>query len=327
MIGIIGRAALWAVCFAVPSAVLAEDGPADPLSEGRVLEFSLGLFAPGNGLQDMLTRPNNGTVQLQSTDLLDFGEGGRIALTYSQPWDAGSRLVVGLQGMSASGETRITMGTASEAFPGSYDDGYSLPAGWYVDSGIETRTAMLSVGREWTGKGAWSFSAGIQGGTASQDMDWLLRAAEGPFTAEGEPWRRLTTRSDNRMLGVYGGVSHYMALGERLGLRMSGRLGVMHNRFDYEYSNVLLPPDLTPNRQDISGSSSGTALSTALSVRLEQGLSESGTLVFEIGYQALDGIGNGVDTFLDPAGTGTTAAFGSDRIEAGYISLGYALRF
>jgi hypothetical protein len=158
-------------------------------------------------------------------------------------------------------------------------------------------------------------------------LNWLLRAAEGPFTAEGEPWRRLTTRSDNRMLGVYGGVSHYMPLADRLGLRMTGRLGVMHNRFDYDYSNVLLPPDITPNRQDISGSSSGTAVSTALSLRLEQGLTDSGTLVLEVGYQALNGVGNGVDTFLDPDGTGTTAAFDRDRIEAGYISLGYALRF
>jgi hypothetical protein len=325
MIGTIGRAALLAL--ATPFAALAEDGQADPLASGRVLEFSLGLFAPGNGLQDTLTRRNNGTGQLQSTDVLDFGQGGRVALTYSQPWDAGSRLVVGVQGLSASGETRVTMGPASEAFPGSYDAGYSLPAGWYVDSGIETRMAMLSVGREWTTGGAWAFSAGIQGGTASQDMNWLLRAAEGPFTAEGEPWRRLTTRSDNRMLGIYGGVSHYMALGERLGLRLAGRLGLMHNRFDYDYSNLLLPPDITPDLQEISGSSSGTAVSTALSVRLEQGLSDQGTLIFEAGFQAIDGIGNGVDTFLDPDGTRTTAAFGRDRIGGGYVSLGYAIRF
>ena len=322
-----GRIALGAMLGLLPLAATAEGSRGDPLASGRVLEFSLGLFAPGNHLQDMLTRPNGGTAQLQSTDLLDMGQGGRVALTYSQPWDERSRLVVGLTGMAASGEVRVTMGPASEAYPGSYDDGYALPAGWYVDSGIETRMAMLSVGREWATDGAWTFSAGVQGGTASQDMDWLLRAAEGPFTPEGEAWRRIRTQSDNRMLGVYGGVSHYMALGEGLGLRLSGRLGVMHNRFDYDYSNLLLPSDLTPNLQEISGSSSGTAVSTALSVRLEQSLTDRGVLVLELGYQALDGVGSGVDTFLDPDGTRTTAAIDRDRIGGAHVSLGYAFRF
>ncbi|WP_309663325.1 hypothetical protein [Tabrizicola sp.] len=87
----------------------------------------------------------------------------------------------------------------------------------------------------------WRISAGVQGGTASQDLTGLLRVTD------DELWRTLTTRSNNRMVGVFGGVSHYAALSEVMGLRLSGTLGVMHNRFEYDYVNVLNPTDLPPS--------------------------------------------------------------------------------
>lgn len=319
-------------CFALCSALALSAPPLfaeglDPLAEGKVVELGFGLFAPGNGLQDTLTTPNGGGPQTQSTDLLDFGTGGRVALSYSQPWDDRSRLIVSLTGAMASGDSLITIGPTSETFPGSYDDGLNLPARWTVDMEVETRSAMLMVGREWALSGAWRASLGMQGGTASQDLTANLLAAEGPFTREGELWRRMTTRSNNRMLGVFGGLSHYSVIGKGLGLRLSGTLGVMHNRFDYAYRNDLIPPDLTPFSQEISGSSSGTAVSGRVSARLERSLTSRGVLLFEAGYEGIEGIGNGVDTFLDVEGTATTAKIDSDRIGAGYLTVGYAFRF
>lgn len=55
---------------AMSGAVQAQTAFEDPLYQGRVLEFSLGLFAPFNSLQDTLTTPNGGGAQVQSTDQL-----------------------------------------------------------------------------------------------------------------------------------------------------------------------------------------------------------------------------------------------------------------
>lgn len=129
------------------------------------------------------------------------------------------------------------------------------------------------------------------------------------------------------MIGVFGGVSHYTALSNVLGLRLSANLGVMRNSFDYSYANVLLPDDLAPFDQFVSGESSGTAVSTQLSVRLERSLSDTSMLTFELGYEGISGIGNGADTLLDADGTNDAAAIDSDRIGAAYLSVGYAFRF
>ena len=289
----------------------------DPLAQGRVLQLSFGLFAPQNTLQDTLTTPNGGGPQVQSTDVLDFGNGGRFALDYSQPW-GGSRLVFSLTGSQATGEQTIVIGGAAETFPGSYDNGFNLPADWTVDTEIETQTALISLGREWQLASNWNVSFGLQGGTASQDIT-ALASADGGVAA-----RALTTRSENRMLGVFGGVSHYSALGDAMGLRLSANLGVMRNKFDYAYTNADTGGFVD---QQVDASSTGTAISTKLSARLERSLSEKGVLSLEIGYEGLQGIGNGVDTMLDPAGTDTTAHVDSDRIGGGYVSLGYAFRF
>ena len=320
-----GRAALCAILTAAlgPAigAAQAQDLPDDPLTQGRVLELSFGLFAPVNGLQDSLTTPNGGGTTVNSTDVLSFGPGGRVQASYSQPWGETARLIVSLTGAQSAGDATLGIGALSESFPGSYDDGFNLPANWTVDTEIETKATMLSIGREWALNGTWRVSAGLQGGTASQDFFGILTAPD------GELWRSITTESKNRMYGVFGGVSHYSALGEGLGLRLSGNLGVMQNQFDYRYVNVLLPGDISPSGQEISGSASGTAVSARLSARLEKQMSDRGLLTFEVGYEGLYGVGSGADTFLDPDGTDTTAAIDGDRIGAGYISVGYAFRF
>ena len=290
----------------------------DPLSQGRVLQLSFGLFAPQNTLQDTLTTANGGGPQVQSTDLLDFGNGGRFALDYSQPW-GGSRLVFSLAGSRVTGETTVDIGGKAESFPGSYDNGYNLPGYWVVGAEVETKLALLSVGREWQLGGNWKVSGGFQGGQASQDLTAEVSAVSG-----NPPELTVSSQTNNRMLGVFGGLSHYAALGDTMGLRLSATLGVMRNKFDYTYKTVDTGGIVY---QQIEASSTGTAVSSKLSARLERSLSEKGVLSLEIGYEGLQGIGNGADTLLDPAGTATTAHVDSDRIGGGYVSLGYAFRF
>lgn len=306
---------------ALPFVAFAEVQPVDPLSQGQVIELSFGLFAPLNTLQDTLTTPNGGGAQLQGTDLLDFGTGGRIGLSYSRPWGENARLVFGLTGARSAGTERVAVGRISETFPGSYDDGFNLPANWSVDTEITTRVTMLTIGRDWALNDAWRVSAGLQAGQASQDLSGLVRAPD------GELFRTLTTRSENTMYGVFGGVSHYSALSETLGLRLSGSVGVLQNEFEYQYVNVTNAVGVPPAGQNISASESGTAVSTRVSARLERRMSDNGTIIFEAGYEGLHGIGNGADTFLDVNGTRSVARIDSDRIGAAYLSLGYAYRF
>lgn len=303
---------------AMSGAVQAQTAFEDPLYQGRVLEFSLGLFAPFNSLQDTLTTPNGGGAQVQSTDQLDFGPGGRLDAAYSQPWGSNSRLIVNLTGATATGDETITIGGAIETFPGSYDDGYNLPAGWDIDPEVKTETLMLAVGREWMLDDQWRVSAGLKAGQASQDLMTNILDPGGVVVSTQ------TTQSNNQMIGVFGGISHYAAIDDNLGLRLSGMVGVMQNDFDYQYTSVR-PGGIVD--QDITASESGTAISTQLSVRLERSLSKGGMLTFELGFENLQGIGNGVDTFLDVAGTATTAQIGSDSIGGGYLSVGYAFQF
>lgn len=315
------RFALCMVLAGLPVAAQAQTGPGDLYADGAVIELGFGLLAPTNTLQDTLTTPNGGGAQVKSTDLLEFGTGGRVSLAYSRPWGADGRLIFSLTGARASGDAPLRIGTSSEALPGTYDDGFNLPANWTLDAGIETRTVMLKIGREWALDDRWRVSGGLQGGTASQDFVGLLS------TPDGEAWRSISSDSENRMIGVFGGVSHYTALSNVLGLRLSANLGVMRNSFDYSYANVLLPDDLAPFDQFVSGESSGTAVSTQLSVRLERSLSDTSMLTFELGYEGISGIGNGADTLLDADGTNDAAAIDSDRIGAAYLSVGYAFRF
>ncbi|MBA3908489.1 MAG: hypothetical protein C0524_01105 [Rhodobacter sp.] len=64
-----------------------------------------------------------------------------------------------------------------------------------------------------------------------------------------------------------------------------------------------------------------------MSARLERSLSDNGRLVFEVGYEVLPVVGNGIDRFPDVDTTATTAEIDSDSAGAGYVSVGYAFRF
>lgn len=290
----------------------------DPLSQGRVLELSFGLFAPQNTLQDALTVLNGNGPMVQTTDQLDFGAGGRFGLSYSQPW-GNSRLLIDLTGTQAKGETTISIGGVAEAYPGSYDDGFNLPAGYESDIDTKTDLALLSIGREWQLAGNWTLSAGLQGGKVSQDLSAIV------YNDDPAAYlRRQTTQSENRMLGVFGGVGHYIGFSDTMGLRLSASLGVMGNKFEYSYINSSASGTVD---QDVEASSSGTAVSTKLSARLERSMSGNGVVSLETGYEGLQGIGNGFDTFLDRRGTADTAQVDADRIGGVYVNLGYAFRF
>lgn len=312
---------------AIANMAQAEGASADPMFQGRMIELSFGLIAPSNTLQDTLTTRNNTDTQIQSTSLLEFGTGGRVGLTYSALWGERSRLVVGLTGARASDTARVEIGSLSEAFPGIYDDGFSLPANSYFDGTIETNMTMLSVGKEWAKGENWRFSAGLQGGTASQDISVQLYGRPPLALFDGELFSTVDSQSRNQFVGVYGGVSHYASLADGFGLRLSGTLGVMHNNFDFEYSRVNRAIGTPPNSQRVTASDTGTAISAKLSARLERSLSGGGMLSLEVGYEGLSGVGNGVDTLLDPDGTATVAHIDRDSIGAGYVSVGYAFRF
>ncbi len=91
-------------------AVLAQTGRDDPLASGQMIELSFGLLTPVNTLQDTLTTLNGGGPQLQSTDALDFGLGGRVAVAYSRPWGSTARLIFSLTGAQTTGDATITVG-------------------------------------------------------------------------------------------------------------------------------------------------------------------------------------------------------------------------
>lgn len=290
----------------------------DSFYQGQVIELSAGIFAPFNTLQDTLTTPNGGGAQVQSTDALDFGLGPRVDIAYSRPWGNNARLVVGLTGAKATGDTLITIGASSETFPGSYDDGYQLPAGWTSQTQVETQTAMLQIGREWALSTPWRISAGLQVGQASQDI--LADVTDQSDVIAGTS----STTSDNSMYGVFVGASYYRAINADYALRFTGNVGVMNNDFTYRFENT---DQFDFINQEAEGTSNGTAYSAQVAARLERSLTDHSMMTFEIGYEGLSGIGNGADTFLDVEGTASTAHIDEDMIGAAYISVGYALQF
>lgn len=319
-----------AVCvgiLAFSSAVQAEDLQKDPLFQGRTMEVSFGLFAPLNTLQDTLTTQRRTRVQVQSTNLLDFGVGGRINVTYSNPISQDSRVVLSFTGARAAANARINIGAADETFNGIYGSGFRLPANSYFDSTVDTRSAMVSVGKEWTRGSTWRFSAGVQGGSASQDISTRLYGRVPLALFNGELFSTIDVKSKNYFAGVYGGVSHYTALGDGLGLRLSGNLGVMRHAFDFEYTRVNRALFTLPNSQRLTASDVGATISTKISARLERSLEGGAMVTMEVGYDGLYGLGNGVDTFLDFDGSSDFADIESDAIGAAYLSVGYTIRY
>lgn len=290
----------------------------DPLFQGRALTFSAGIYAPFNTLGGTLTTPNGGGARVQSTDALDFGAGARIDVTYSELWSGNSRIVFNFAMSQAAGEENITIAGAGQTFPGSYDDGFLLPAGFRYNTTLKTETEMLSIGREWDVGGGWRVNAGLKAGQASQDFMILS------YNPAGALSRTLQTTSENKMYGVFGGVGHFRPISQNTWLRLSGTVGVMYNSFDYAYTNTNVGVGVD---QSVTGSSDGAVVSTQVSASVERQLPGLGVVSFEVGYDGLHGVGNGADTFLDVAGTATTAHIDRDSIGAGYISLGYTYLF
>lgn len=304
--------------FAAGSSV-AQPVDGDPFYQDQVVEVNIGTFAPYNTLQDTLTTPNGGGAEIQRTDALDFGSGARLGVGYSQTWGENARLRFSFNRASAMGSELITIGSTNETFPGSYDDGFVLPANWSTEIEIETRSEMFMLGREWALERGWHVSGGLQAGRVSQDLTGTL------FDLDGNVDRIVITDSNNVMVGVFGGTSYYATIGDKMGLRFSADLGVLKNDFTYDYVNIVNSDE--PISQFISGSESGELASLQVTARLERRVRDNGMLSFEVGYEGLKGLGNGVDTFLDAEGTTTTSPFEKDMIGAAYISLGYAFLF
>ena len=291
------------------------------------MEVSFGLFAPLNTLQDALTTRNNTRVQIRSTNLLDFGVGGRVNVTYSNPISPESRVVLSFTGARAAAKERLEVGAINSTFPGIFDDGRFLPANTYFDSKVDTRSAMVSIGKEWTRGSSWRFSAGVQGGSASQDISTSVYGRVPLALFNGELFGTIDSKSKNYFAGVYGGVSHYTPLGDGLGLRLSGNLGVMRHEFDFQYTYINRALFTIPVTERVSASDVGTTISTKLSARLERSLADGAMVTMEVGYDGLYGLGNGVDTFLDPDGRRNFADVDSGAIGAAYLSVGYTVRY
>jgi hypothetical protein len=301
----------------VASPVKAQDKMQDPVFSSQVFEFNIGIAAPLNTLQNTLTHPNDGGATILTTDSLNFGTGGYANISYSRPWGDASRFYIELSGTNVTGsETTIIEG--SQSFPGSYDDGYQLPDGWTYQNEVETDLTFLKAGREWALINGWRTSVGLQAGQVSQNLETQS------FDLAMVSSRRISATASNKMLGAYGGISNYHALNDTTALRTSANIGLMANSYDYSYLTINSLGD-TDQSIDVSGDS--TAYSANVSIALEHQVIPNGYVTFEIGMDGLFGVVNGADTFLDPAGTATTAHIDRDDIVSSYISVGYAFLF
>ncbi|ASM72041.1 hypothetical protein SULPSESMR1_01219 [Pseudosulfitobacter pseudonitzschiae] len=297
----------------------AQDAMQDPLFGAQVFQLNLGIAAPANSLQETLTYPNGGGATILTTGSLDFGTGGRAEISYSRPWGDASRFYVELAGMRAIGEETILIVGPAATFPGSYDDGYQLPTGYSVATDVKTEMAFLKAGREWAMNDTWRASAGVQVGQVSQEFQ-----AESFDTALVSS-RTLTATGSNQLFGVQGGLSHYVPLNEKTALRSTMTLGVMTNSYDYAYRNIETTGGATEQAADASGNS--TAFSAGVSVALEHQMTTNGYLSFKVGVGGLFNVVNAADTFLDPAGTASTAKIDHDSIVSSYVTVGYVFRF
>ena len=305
----------------VASPVKAQEKMQDPMFSSQVFEFNLGIAAPLNTLQNTLTHPNGGGTTILTTDALDFGAGGHENISYSRPWGDASRFYIELSGTNVIGSETTNI-EGNQSFPGSYDDGYMLPDGWTLQNEVETDLAFLKAGREWALNNGWRTSVGLQAAQVSQNLEiqsfdlWMVNS------------RRISATASNKMLGAYGGISNYHALNDTTALRTSANIGLMANSYDYSYLSIDLsidPEGITNQFIDVSGES--TAYSANVSIALEHQVNPNGYVTYEIGMDGLFGVVNGADTFLDPAGMGTTANIDRDDIVSSYISVGYAFLF
>ncbi len=293
----------------------------DPLSTGRVLEFSYGSEMVLNTLQDQLTTPNNfgagpfpAGPTTQSTRTLDVGSGEHFALSYSQDLFGSSRAFVEISHSETSGGGLAdARGLGDTTFPGSWDDGNLISNSNVVAIELLDRQTLLTAGAEVASNAGFTFSTGFQ-----------VAYLEHESQLERSPIQRSALiETSNRMYGFFGRAMHYTSLGHGGGLRVTGTIGVLENSFDYYYLNTA-GASVT---QEISTSGIDTVFSVGLTARYEHSLTERTMLTAEIGYDGFYGVVNGFDTFLDRLGTDTVAHIDRDHIGSTHVSLGLVHRF
>lgn len=312
-------------CFFSSIANADDNGIADPLYKFKAFEVNIGVGNVLNTLDGTFFAANNSSpgtfggplVPLLDTDILDLGTGGRIALKFSQPITGNKRFFLEAEISSAS-EGSVFAPTVAGTYPGSYDDGFLIPLGFSVNQDIDTETLQLKFGQEWATSKNWRFRIAAQAGKVSQDFEGVVFAPGGILN------RNFSTNSDNTQLGLSVGSSYYSNLSEDVGLRLSADLGVFRNDFTYSYSNVLAPG---VTQQSLSTSDIGFSATTKFSATLEKTLKNNSLVSLGIGLENFHNVGSGLQTFLNPQGTTTTAVISKDTISTVFVSLGYTHTF
>ncbi len=297
----------------------------DPLYRFKAFEVNIGVGNVLNTLDGTFFATNNSSpgafggplVPLLDTDILDIGTGGRVALKFSQPITDNKRFFVEAE-ISSTSEGSVFAPTVDGTYPGSYDDGFLVPAGFTVNQNIDTETLQLKFGQEWATSKNWRFRVAAQAGKVSQDFEGAV------FIPVGTLGRNFSTNSDNTQLGLSVGSSYYSNLSEDVGLRLSADLGVFRNDFTYSYSNVLVSG---VTQQSLSTSDIGFSAATKFSATLEKTLKNNSLVSLGIGLENFHNVSSGLQTFLNPQGTATTAAISKDTISTVFISLGYTHTF
>lgn len=287
----------------------------DPFYQTSLLHGQLGVGLTFNSINGPLTVLNNTSTTAISTDILDFGTHGRAGLELSNPIGNDRRIIVSIDGMRGD-ETTRTQDPNDTSYPGIYDDGFRFPPGSIADHEIVARTLTVSVLHEWATSETWRLRAGVKGGSVSQDI-------RGSLTFGGFDPIPITSTSDNRFLGVVGGVSHYSKLGNGIGLRLTGDVGIAANQFDFTFGHQ---PAFGP-ASTVAASASGTSYSSNISAQLEKTLASGALLTLELGVESYYNVGSGIETLLNPAGTATAAAIKTTTMSNAFINIGFATTF
>lgn len=297
----------------------------DPFYKFKALEINLGVGNVLNTLDGAFFAANNSSpgafagplVPLLDTDILNLGTSGCAALKYSQPTANNKRFFIEAEFSSASDDS-VFAPTVLGTYPGSYDDGFFVPVGFSNDQNIETEAFQFRLGQEWATSENWRFRVAAQAGKISQDFDGVLFAAGGVLAAT------LATDSDNVQFGVSVGTSYYSKLSPSVGVRLSADLGVSRNDFTYSYTNI---DGAGVTVQSNSISDIGFSPTTKLSATLEKTLKNNSLVSLGISLENFHNVGSGLQTFLNPVGTATTAAISKDTISTVFINFGYTHTF
>ncbi len=319
-------ALLGCVCCLMAGTATAENNAAnDPLYQLKAFEVNIGVGSVLNTLDGTFFATNNTSPgafagpldPILGTSILDLGIAGRAALKFSQPQSENTRVFVETEISSAS-EGSTFSPSIDGTYPGSYDDGYLVPANFSVEQDIDTETFQFRAGQEWATSDAWRVRGAIQVGKVSQDITGT------PIELAGDISRVFTTDSNNTQLGFSVGASHYSTLNARTGLRLSADMGVFRNDFTYSYSNVEAFGFLD---QSNSASDIGVSGTTKISATFERTLENNSLVSIGVGLENFHNVGNGMQTFLNPEGTATTAVISKGTISTVFFNLGYTHRF